>query len=125
MRDSARSIVRSAEETLGRVPNLLEGMLDLDPTITPVLDLSAVQAEAKKLGDLTATTPIVATVSSDTASAISTEKDETDAVLAEQAAVNQFNFEQNNFSPEALSDVEIYRQTKNQLAQVKSALGLP
>ena len=35
-----------------------------------------------------------------------------------------FRFEQNNYSPEALSDLEIYRQTRNQLSQVKDALGL-
>jgi len=33
-------------------------------------------------------------------------------------------FEQNNYSPESLSEIEIYRQTKNQLSQLKSALSL-
>jgi len=33
-------------------------------------------------------------------------------------------FEQNNYSPESLSHVEIYRHTKNQLSQVKRGVGL-
>ena len=33
-------------------------------------------------------------------------------------------FEQNNYSPEALTEIEIYRQTKNQLSQLKSVLAV-
>lgn len=125
MRSTARNVVQSATQAMSDVPNLLDGMLDLDPTITPVLDLSAVEQEARKLGDITTTTPIVAQVSSDTASAIALEKDATDKAIAETAAVPSISLEQNNYSPEALSEVEIYRQTKNQLAQVKSMVGAP
>ena len=36
--------------------------------------------------------------------------------------VNQFNFTQNNYSPKPLSRIDIYRQTKNQFAQLKEAI---
>jgi hypothetical protein len=32
-------------------------------------------------------------------------------------------FEQNNYSPESLTPTEVYRQTNNQLSQIKQALG--
>ena len=35
-----------------------------------------------------------------------------------------FNFEQNNHSPDALDEIEIYRQTGNQLAQIKGMIGM-
>ncbi|HEX4503218.1 MAG TPA: hypothetical protein VH187_18950, partial [Scandinavium sp.] len=34
-------------------------------------------------------------------------------------------YQQNNYSPESLTEIEIYRQTKNQLSQLKTALALP
>jgi hypothetical protein len=70
--------------------------------------------------------PVVASASLDQASAISLEKTALDAAQAAEVAQAgpSFQFEQNNYSPEALSDVEIYRKTNNQLSQVKSALGL-
>jgi tape measure domain-containing protein len=98
--------------------------IDANPVITPVLDLSNVQQNAKKLTDLTNVTPITAAPSFQQAQAISTEHQQAQADQAEAAAVQQFNFEQNNYSPEKLSEIEIYRQTNNQLAQAKSALGL-
>ena len=96
--------------------------LDLNPTITPVLDLTQVQAQAKKMSALTNVTPIKAALSLQAASSISPRQPGEDTAVA--AAGNSFNFEQNNYSPESLSEVEIFRQTKNQLSQIKSALAV-
>ena len=97
----------------------------MQPTITPVLDLSQVERDARKLGGLTNVTPITAAASYGQASAIS---DAQRKAMAQTAQAVQggttLMFEQNNYSPEALSDVEIYRQTKNQLGHIKNALGL-
>jgi hypothetical protein len=95
-------------------------------TITPVLDLSQVQKDASKIQDLSNVIPITAAASYGQAAAIS---DQTQASAAAQAEADaqkvvNFNFEQKNESPKALDEVEIYRNTKNQLSQVKSALGL-
>ena len=107
--------------------NSLSGIsetIDVDPVITPVLDLTQVEKGAKGLADLTNVTPITAAASFSQAAAISAEQ--RTAVEDGQAAQAgpTFKYTQNNYSPESLSDVEIYRQTKNQLSQVKSALGL-
>lgn len=122
MEKGADSVVQTAKTAFGNVPNVLEGIVDMDPVITPVLDLSSVEADAKKLGDLADVVPISAAASFDQASAINVPT----ASEAEQAAQagSSFEFNQYNTSPEKLSEIEIYRQTKNQLSQVKGALGL-
>jgi tape measure domain-containing protein len=122
---AASTLVDTAKSTLAKVPGALDGIMDLDPTITPILDLSNVQNEAKKLDGLTNVIPITAAASFGQASAISADQAAAAASAAQAGdAGPKFEFNQYNTSPEALSEVEIYRQTKNQLAQVKSALGV-
>ena len=120
------TIVDTAKGTLAQVPNLLDGMMDMDPVITPVLDLSNVEKGAQKLGDLTNVTPITAAASYTQAAVISSDQQKIiEAGLAAPAPITTFNYEQNNYSPDPLSNIEIYRRTNNQLAQVKNALGVP
>ena len=61
------------------------------------------------------------------ASAGKTANDQAAISLADrqQQVIKQLNFTQNNTSPKALSEVEIYRQTKNQLSIAKGALTSP
>jgi hypothetical protein len=126
METSGNKVVTMAKRTMSNLGDILDGVMDLDPVIAPVLDLSAVHKEADKLAYLNDMKPVVASASLDQASAISLEKTALDAAQAAEVAKAgpSFQFEQNNYSPEALSDVEIYRKTNNQLSQVKSALGL-
>ena len=125
--DASAAAAQMGKDTLSAISSAIGDSVEVDPTITPVLDLTQVQREAKKLDNLTNVTPITAAASFGQAAVISTEKQALDTATAEvqtAQAGNTFKFEQNNYSPESLSDVEIYRQTKNQLGQIKSALGL-
>lgn len=120
---STSSMIDQFGKSLSVVPDLLDGIVDLDPTITPVLDLSQVTQQAKQLSDLTAVAPIDTSSAFSQATAIDaaqqTSLQEDAAASASQQPVV---FEQNNYSPEALSETEIYRQTKNQLSQAKDFL---
>jgi uncharacterized coiled-coil DUF342 family protein len=124
------NVVKAMRSSIDRINDMALANLDMDPTITPILDLSNVEKQAKKLADLTNVTPITAASSFDQASLISVAQQaaqqaspsNTDAAVAQAAA--QIVFEQNNYSPESLSPAEIYRLTKNQLAQAKSLLGV-
>jgi tape measure domain-containing protein len=122
MEDAASKIMKTADSAFGDIS--LEGIVDMEPVITPVLDLSQVEKDAKGLADLTNVTPITAAASYSQAAAISDAQQQ--AAQDGQAAAGgiTFSYEQNNYSPEALSDVEIYRQTKNQLSTVRQGLGL-
>jgi hypothetical protein len=122
--DAANGLTSAVADSLNKMPDMLGGLADLNPTITPVLDLTNVQQGAKKLSDLTNVTPITAAASFGQASAISQAQQAAADAQAASTPGTTFTFEQNNYSPKALSEVEVYRQTKNQLAQAKSALGL-
>lgn len=116
------------EKSMNNVSNIVSGKIDANPTISPILDLTQVQNESKRLASLMAATPITAKVSLEKASTISTEQSAADDLLrtAEKASSGTLvKFEQNNYSPTALTEIEIYRQTKNQLSKFKSALALP
>jgi hypothetical protein len=118
--DAAVSAVQS---NMSRISDVLASEIDSELTITPVLDLTNIQKDVSQLQDLTNVTPITAAASFGLAGDISAGTAEAEKAAA-AGATNILSFEQNNYSPEALSDVEIYRKTKNQLSQVKDALGL-
>jgi len=126
----AEDVAKGVVDAVSTVPDTLNGLIDLDPTIKPVLDLSQVEAGAKKMEDLTTTAPVVATLSTAQAQSISSDANAAQAAAiaaaqAQQQVVPKIEFNQTNTSPESLSDTEIYRQTKNQLGQLKKVLGLP
>jgi len=130
--NNSNLVVNSLEESGSRAKNAMAkslsgiaetvDMLTADPVITPILDLTQVRKQAGELTDLTANPKITAGVSSAQASniALATPDDKTLATLGGTAV----HFEQNINSPKALSEIEIYRHTRNQLSQFKTALAL-
>ena len=90
--------------------------MDAQPTIRPVLDLSEVRSGAHMLSAL---------LSRKQAMTISTEMNRQSAgtiqngKTAAPATGNSYSLVQNNYSPKALSRIDIYRQTKNQFSALK------
>jgi phage-related protein len=122
--DAAETVVKDAAEamrtSLGEVP--FDELINTEPVITPILDLTTLKAQAVQAAGLIPPIPVIGTVSSAQAAGISVDQSQ-----IEEGAIpggTSFNFEQNNYSPKALTEIEIYRQTKNQLSQIKSALVL-
>lgn len=111
-------------DTLSNVNDLLE--LDDDPRITPVLDLTQFNKDhAKMLNTLEPPVDISANTSNAQASGVfemqqDIKNAQTDAESA--APVTNIELTQYNSSPKALSNVEIYRQTKSQLSLAREAL---
>jgi hypothetical protein len=60
-----------------------------------------------------------ATVISDQTAALTT------STIVPAVAPTTVKFEQNNYSPDPLSNIEIYRQTNNQLSRIKTLVGVP
>ncbi|HXQ38633.1 MAG TPA: hypothetical protein VN843_31825, partial [Anaerolineales bacterium] len=115
------------QKSLRDISNVLVDTVDFEPTITPVLDLSNVRSGAKQLDRMMNVIPITAAASFNQASTISASQiaaatAQTDTPTAQPT---QVKFEQNNYSPESLTPSEVYRQTRNQLAQAKTLLGIP
>jgi len=120
---ASRAIV-GFTKTLGGFPSILEGIdLDASPVITPVLDLTRVQQEAKGLNGLFGSRAIAPVVSINGARTISATAEVPGSTDPGAQVIEQNNhFEQNNYSPEALSTNDIYRNTKSQIALAKEEL---
>jgi phage-related protein len=58
------------------------------------------------------------------ASSVNTAKSTNSASSQKASVSNSYNYTQNNYSPKALSRVEIYRQTNNQLSTLKGAVSI-
>lgn len=130
MAKTAKSAMDAAKNGFGKIPDPMAGIVKTDPVITPVLDLTNVHRDAKQLDGLGGTTPIKAELSSDQAADISRERAVQAAQLAQldgliQAKQATMQFTQNNYSPESLSSVEIYRRTHNQLSLARDRVSLP
>lgn len=95
-------------------------LIDFNPTITPVLDLSMVEKEAAtmlKMLDIP-TLDLSATAGKAQAAKQSFEASRSDRDDPDTPTTgNTYNYTQNNTSPKALSRAEIYRDTKNLISQ--------
>jgi hypothetical protein len=95
--DNALAAMR---KSMTDVSDMMTAHIDSNPTITPVLDLTQVQKDAKHLDKLTNVTPITAAASYGLAAQIDTTHNGNEEVPANGAPT--LKFEQNNYSPEAL-----------------------
>jgi hypothetical protein len=111
--------VSAMNKVVAAVAEAASQNIDASPTITPVLDLTNIQNGSKTLASMLNVVPITAAASFGLASGISPEQNSPGGDTEEKAPIQ---FEQNNTSPEALSSIEIYRQTKNQLSQARPVL---
>lgn len=100
-----------------------------DPTIRPVLDLSQVEEQAGRLDEILPkeeiTGTLATTATAQLAGRVVTSTPTKSNDTAPSETYNQGTslvFNQYNNSPKALSEAEIYRQTRNQIEQVKGAM---
>lgn len=122
-----KATLESLKTTMKNVSDGFKMEADMNPIIAPVLDLTDMRQEARKMGKILEANPLSAGVSYGNASEIALA-----ARLAQEAEFNsapngansEIKFEQHNHSPRALSAVEIYRSTRNQLAFAKEVLAL-
>jgi tape measure domain-containing protein len=114
------SAITAMQKSLDKASSVALNHIDSNPVITPVLDLTQVKAGAKQLGDITS--PFSVATASTTAAAVNKQQAKSIADLVGSQNSKVLTFEQNNYSPKALSEIEIYRQTQNQLSQAKKML---
>lgn len=125
-REVANATVGVGKSALDGLRSAMSGVDDIlamddfsGPVITPVLDLSEVEKSAGDIRGMMPTDDIDVGVNRSQASDISNDaEDRSDA--AEESSGNSgttFTLNQYNNSPKSLSNIEIYRQTKNQLSK--------
>jgi phage-related protein len=100
------------------------GLVDINPTITPVLDLTMLQDQAKGITGLLASNPLDADLSFDQANVISAnaQQQQEGESSSESTEPKQIIFEQNITAPTPLSPAEIYRATRSQITLAKREL---
>lgn len=117
--DACASVAKSAKEGLrnavSKIGDFIENGIDSQPTIRPLLDLSDVTEGAGRLSAL---------LSRNQAMKISAGMEREGGSVVQNGGTtptsgNNYNFTQNNYSPKALSRIDIYRQTKNQFSALK------
>ena len=108
----AESVIRTTQDALKRVGKMALNDVDTTPTIRPVLDLSNVESGTRRLNTIFSQTQALRASASFGQNGMT----ETDATTA---GGNVYQFTQNNYSPKALSRIEIYRQTKNQFSAME------
>lgn len=113
-------------KSIAGMSDLINSNMNVNPTITPVLDLSNVKKNASQISGLLTTTPVTvgtSTTSAKIASAgYSANTNAITQVANSSSSPASVNFTQNNYSPKALSTADLYRQTKNQVSQVRGVL---
>ena len=119
--------IASLQKSMSGLDEAMLSDLNLNPTITPVLDLSAIKKEGSTLSDMLPSGAINLEGSYSSAVQLLSEfKSLREALTSaqEEAQGNTTVFNQYNSSPKSLSNAEIYRRTKNQLSVAKEALSV-
>lgn len=128
--DSATAVgtnaVTAMQKSLANLSTMVTDNMQIQPTITPVLDLSGVKKTASQIGTMLASQPL-----SVQASYLKAQNASAGYMANQSAADNTptnvkppqaVTFNQYNSSPVALSPADIYRQTKNQLSTARGYL---
>jgi tape measure domain-containing protein len=123
-----KKAVAALAKSLAGISDMVTSNVNINPTITPVLDLSGVKKDAAQIGTMLgaqslsvqaayskAVSASAGYMSNASAIAAATSVTQTAVKTATPTAV----FNQYNTSPAALSTADIYRQTKNQLSQAR------
>ena len=105
----ADGTVEGLSET-GRIQDVLNTELDLNPVITPMLDLSVMRAQLDSISSMF----------SNPTYGLSGQNGGQFTANGTQGA--SINFTQNNYSPKELSRYDIYRQTRNQISMMKGVI---
>lgn len=124
----ADSTINGFSSVISRIADVINSDVDLNPTIRPVLDLTDIKNGAGKLSSmlgqngsisLDSSYGLVQSVASNLNSRAVTPPVEK---IVEQET-KEYTFNQYNYSPKALSRIDIYRQTRNQFSQLAKGVG--
>lgn len=121
------SALQGVKDSMSGLPDAINTNLDLQPKITPVLDLTEMKKGAAEASTLmkSPTLDLGGVVSKATSAGTGYQANKDLAAAAAtstDAPLIKQEFNQYNTSPKTLGDAEIYRQTKNLISAAKGAL---
>ena len=97
-------------DDMGRLQDVFDNELDLNPVITPMLDLSVVRAQMAELNSMF------------NSGMVGPYAGQNGGQFTANPEPTSINFTQNNYSPKELSRYDIYRNTKNQISMMKGVM---
>lgn len=123
--EATTSATRVSQDLIDSVNEVFKGInledldLEINPVVAPVLDLDKAKAGADQLNSLFNSQQ---TIRANVEAARPRKPEPPQQPQAQTVnRTTEINFTQNNTSPEALSAMDIYRNTQNQLRQIKEA----
>ena len=126
-RDAAKelgnSVIGGMNDATKAISDSMDSVFDYKPMISPVVDLSNIEAASTNMQSIF-DKPIGLGVAIDAVRGIvanNADAGETDA--NKEVRNSTVQFVQNNYSPKELSRIDIYRQTRNQLQQLRGSVG--
>ena len=121
-----KGAIDAMKNAILKISEVVDADMDVVPVITPVLDLSGIQNGSKQLYSMLGKGINIDTTSINKAArqaGMNRSVPVSSEVNKNVEPVTNVTLNQNNYSPKALSHIEIYRQTKNQLSQLKGVIG--
>ena len=117
----ATDSVSAVQNAINQLSGILDGSIDVNPVITPTLDLSEVNARSQALANMFNGRQIEVQARADQQQAEM--MTQLGNILAEQnSEPRTITFNQTNNSPKALSPAEVYRNSKNAFSRLASAI---
>lgn len=118
----ALTSINALKESISHISDIISNDLDMNPTIRPVLDLSDVDRNKKKLNSIFENQSLNVRAANIKASSITGGVQKEDGINNQIIPGAAVSFVQNNYSPTPLSRLDIYRQTKNQFSLLKGVV---
>lgn len=129
VRTAATGVGETALDALSKSVNgigaALDAEVDMSPVIRPVLDLTSIKKDSGLIGGMIKPPTLEVEGTYSKAASLATmraqaeEVQQSKSAAASDQAVKQIIFNQENHSPKALSEIEIYRKTNNQISTLK------
>lgn len=118
------NVINGAKQAISAAGDLMRGLnINTNPVIKPVVDLSEAQKSTAQLAGMFGTQQLDLAATYASAEGAADAVDEAGVLVGAGASVREgdtYIYNQTNNSPKALSESTIYRQTKNQLSNVKT-----
>lgn len=108
-------------DTFADISNMVDDDIEYSPRISPIINMSEVETGSRKINGMFRNKPVMnLSASIEKISDVSSRMKNSDRLvqndLEHHSSGNTYNYTQNNYSPKALSRLDIYRQTKNLFA---------
>ena len=110
----AQKAIDSTKNAIARLAETVTDGIDTEPTIRPVLDLSNVESGTRRISAMFSRNQAMSISSRMNPGSIT--EPESQNGVSEMPTGATYSFVQNNYSPKALSRIELYRQTNNQFS---------